>query len=198
MEVANRGVSSQAPPPPYYTVGRENKAMDPNGSDDVSKAALYNSQQPYNYGTNTGTMPPQHNGMGYLDNSYSNSNNGGSVNSQDSLWQVKNGGFDPNSNGSQPPQMSPVNDPRNYQYDPMMHEGYGITGYGDYSHYPPANPHQNPGHMGGQTPLMGSDKTDGYYPVPTQGGYIANGDPYASVQKPRKRMDNMGEQKYSI
>lgn len=27
--------------------------------------------------------------MGYLDNSYSNSNNGGSVNSQDSIWQMK-------------------------------------------------------------------------------------------------------------
>lgn len=27
--------------------------------------------------------------LGYLDNSYSNSNNGGSVNSQDSIWQMK-------------------------------------------------------------------------------------------------------------
>lgn len=27
--------------------------------------------------------------MGYLENSYSNSNNGGSVNSQDSIWQMK-------------------------------------------------------------------------------------------------------------
>lgn len=27
--------------------------------------------------------------MGYMDNSYSNSNNGGSVNSQDSIWQMK-------------------------------------------------------------------------------------------------------------
>ena len=27
--------------------------------------------------------------MAYVDNSYSNSNNGGSVNSQDSLWQMK-------------------------------------------------------------------------------------------------------------
>lgn len=27
--------------------------------------------------------------MGYMENSYSNSNNGGSVNSQDSLWQMK-------------------------------------------------------------------------------------------------------------
>lgn len=27
--------------------------------------------------------------MGYMENSYSNSNNGGSVNSQDSIWQMK-------------------------------------------------------------------------------------------------------------
>lgn len=27
--------------------------------------------------------------MGYIENSYTNSNNGGSVNSQDSLWQMK-------------------------------------------------------------------------------------------------------------
>lgn len=30
--------------------------------------------------------------VGYVENSYSNSNNGGSVNSQDSLWQLKMGG----------------------------------------------------------------------------------------------------------
>lgn len=191
MEVASHGVSSQAPPPPYYTVGRDNKAMDPSlQNDDVSKTPLYTTQQPFTYGPNNGTLPNQHNGLAYMDNSYSNSNNGGSVNSQDSLWQVKNGGYDPNTNASQPPQMSPNPVNRYYQYDPMMQEGYGMTGDGDYSHYPPANPHQNPVHMAPQPPMMG-DKTDGYYPVPTQGGYIANGDPYASVQKPRKRMDQM-------
>ena len=68
MEVAHRGVSSQAPPPPYYTVGRDNKAMDgslQNGIEDVSKAALYGAQQPYSYTHNNGAMPQQqqqHNG----------------------------------------------------------------------------------------------------------------------------------------
>lgn len=105
-----------------------------------------------------------------MDNSYSNSNNGGSVNSQDSLWQVK---------GHGDPQMGShmVQDPRSYQYDPMIHGGYGISGYDDYSHYPPAS-HQGQGMM--------ED-----YPG-SRGNYMANGDPYAAVQKPRKRADHMG------
>jgi echinoid protein len=37
--------------------------------------------------------------MGYMDNSYSNSNNGGSVNSQDSLWQMKLAAAGSNSGG---------------------------------------------------------------------------------------------------
>lgn len=60
MEVSHRGVSSQAPPPPYYTVGRDNKAMDgslPNGIEDPSKTAIYGSQQPFTYGPVPGQMP---------------------------------------------------------------------------------------------------------------------------------------------
>ena len=97
-----------------------------------------------------------------MDNSYSNSNNGGSVNSQDSLWQVK---------GHGEPQMAPP-ETHPYQYDPMVHGGYGITGYDDYSHYPPSS------HQGGEE-----------YPTPRV-NYSANGDPYAAVHKPRKRMDH--------
>lgn len=67
MEVSHRGVSSQAPPPPYYTVGRDNKAMEgslQNGIEEVSKAALYGAQQPYSYTQNNGAVSPaqQHNG----------------------------------------------------------------------------------------------------------------------------------------
>uniref|UniRef100_A0A2P2HYG8 Hemicentin-1-like n=1 Tax=Hirondellea gigas TaxID=1518452 RepID=A0A2P2HYG8_9CRUS len=212
MEVSHRGVSSQAPPPPYYTVGRDNKAMDgslQNGLEETTKAAMYGSQQPYGYGQNNGSLPPNPHNTGYMDNSYSNSNNGGSVNSQDSLWQVKNGGgntgYDQN-NTAPPPQMTPGSDPRNYQYDPMLHGGYGISGYGDYSHYPPSSPHQTPvphqmqmpqQQQQQQQPLMGKD--DGYYPPPQQGGYLANsGDPYASVQKPRKRMDHIDGGDYDV
>lgn len=38
--------------------------------------------------------------VGYVENSYSNSNNGGSVNSQDSLWQLKMGGNGSTGNGT--------------------------------------------------------------------------------------------------
>ncbi|KAJ8941497.1 hypothetical protein NQ318_005220 [Aromia moschata] len=41
--------------------------------------------------------------MGYLENSYSNSNNGGSVNSQDSLWQMKMAAASTNSNNQLQP-----------------------------------------------------------------------------------------------
>ena len=66
--------------------------------------------------------------MAYTEHSYSNSNNGGSVNSQDSLWQVK-------ANGDV------VNQDRSYHYDPMTHGGYG--GFEDYSHYPPSDDYLN-------------------------------------------------------
>ncbi|ROT74728.1 putative hemicentin-1 [Penaeus vannamei] len=174
MEVSHRGVvAQQAPPPPYYTVGMDNKGLDGSmdtGLDDPSKTGIYSSQQYHNYNQN-GHVNNAHNnnGMGFMDNSYSNSNNGGSVNSQDSLWQVK---------GHGDPQMGShmVQDPRSYQYDPMIHGGYGISGYDDYSHYPPAS-HQGQGMM--------ED-----YPG-SRGNYMANGDPYAAVQKPRKRADHM-------
>lgn len=39
--------------------------------------------------------------VGYVENSYSNSNNGGSVNSQDSLWQLKMGGNGSTGGGTQ-------------------------------------------------------------------------------------------------
>ena len=63
LNVDNRGVSSQAPPPPYYSVGRDNKGLDgslTNGVDDVSKAPLYNAQHGYSYGPNNGLPQNQH------------------------------------------------------------------------------------------------------------------------------------------
>ncbi|CAL4088411.1 unnamed protein product, partial [Meganyctiphanes norvegica] len=168
IEVAHRGVNSQAPPPPYYTVGLDNKALDGSndtGLDDPGKTAIY-SQQQYN---NCPINSYNNNGVsnGYMDNSYSNSNNGGSVNSQDSLWQVK-------GPASTEQQMNNGPDPRHYQYDPMLHGGYAISGYDDYSHYPPTN-QSHPGHDEyGQRPM-----------------YSANGDPYAAVQKPGNNMDHI-------
>jgi len=58
--------------------------------------------------------------MGYMDNSYSNSNNGGSVNSQDSIWQMKSAA----ANG--------VNQP------------YDLAGYGTTESDYPTHPHYLP------------------------------------------------------
>jgi len=126
-------ITTQQPPPPYYA-GLENKgrdqSMDATAMDEAAKNALYATQNGYGY-----TVPNGHinNGgdwvnMAYTEHSYSNSNNGGSVNSQDSLWQVK-------ANGDV------VNQDRSYHYDPMTHGGYG--GFEDYSHYPPSDDYLN-------------------------------------------------------
>lgn len=116
--------------------------------------------------------------MSYMDNSYSNSNNGGSVNSQDSLWQVKGHGDPQMTAAHMTPHMSPQ-DSRGYQYDPMVHGGYGISGYDDYSHYPAA---------GYQGHSMMED-----YPG-ARNNYSSNNDPYnAAVHKQRKRVDHIGE-----
>ena len=118
--------------------------------------------------------------MAYTEHSYSNSNNGGSVNSQDSLWQLKmaqNGGVGGgggmnvaehqlgvgNGNGTLPD--------RSYHYDPMTHGGYG--GFEDYSHYPPSN-------------------GDDYLNQRNNYALASNGDPYAAVHKNGKRMDHLG------
>lgn len=58
--------------------------------------------------------------MGYMDNSYSNSNNGGSVNSQDSIWQMKSAA----ANGVSQP--------------------YDLTGYGTTESDYPTHPHYLP------------------------------------------------------
>lgn len=58
--------------------------------------------------------------MGYMENSYSNSNNGGSVNSQDSIWQMKSAA----ANG--------VNQP------------YDMSGYANTESDYPAHPHYLP------------------------------------------------------
>ena len=174
----------QQPPPPYYA-GLENKGRDASlmdtshGSmldDAASKNALYATQNGYGYAV--GVANGHANGgdwvnMAYTEHSYSNSNNGGSVNSQDSLWQLKlaqNGGGGVNGNdhagggGTLPD--------RSYHYDPMTHGGYG--GFEDYSHYPPSN---------------GDD-----YLNQQRNNYAvaSNGDPYAAVHKNGKRMDHLG------
>ncbi|XP_049288781.1 titin-like isoform X1 [Anopheles funestus] len=92
---------SQAPPP-YYptTTGLDNKALE--HSMDLAlaledqKTSVYATHNGYGYHTGTSIQVAGHSlpanewvTMGYTENSYTNSNNGGSVNSQDSIWQLK-------------------------------------------------------------------------------------------------------------
>lgn len=128
--------------------------------------------------------------MGYMENSYSNSNNGGSVNSQDSLWQMKMAAAASN-NGSQTgiPSVDPQSQFQHshpnlhthgstYGYDPMSHGGYGAVD--DYAAYP-----QQPGDLDyGHHMNQGRNSAN-----PSRQEYAPSGDPYAAVQKPRRRMD---------
>lgn len=125
--------------------------------------------------------------MGYIENSYSNSNNGGSVNSQDSLWQLKMGGG-VNGNGnvgmggvnSSSANLIPTHNYMDHQpaytYDPLTHGGYRVVD--DYAAYP---------HMP-QTP----SQVDEYHNMrnsqnPSRQDY--GSEPYAAVLKPKKRLD---------
>lgn len=106
--------------------------------------------------------------MGYLENSYSNSNNGGSVNSQDSLWQMKMAAA-ANNSANQGPQ--------GYGYDPITHGGYGaVDDYAPYPHIAPNGPHP-----------------DEYMRSTNQSRQEYCNDPYAAVHKPKKRVDHIGE-----
>lgn len=61
--------------------------------------------------------------MGYIENSYSNSNNGGSVNSQDSLYQMKMSAAAGNSGNLISQHHQYVERQPSYGYDPLTHGG---------------------------------------------------------------------------
>lgn len=114
----------------------------------------------------------------YMENSYTNSNNGGSVNSQDSMWQMKMAA----ANGAPvipPHQMLDRERQSNYEYDPMTHGGYGtVEDYAPYQRLPHAQP--------APADYMRASQN------PSRQDYCS--DPYASVHKPKKRIDqHMGE-----
>ncbi|XP_054261719.1 hemicentin-1 isoform X2 [Macrosteles quadrilineatus] len=125
----------QQPPPPYYPAsGMENKALDM----DPSKAAVYAGQNGYSYhganqnGGESSKGYSQGVNMGYMENSYSNSNNGGS---QDSLWQMKMAAANNNANAGNNPEHHHHHIANHYGgYDPLTHGGYGAVD--DYAPYP--------------------------------------------------------------
>lgn len=114
--------------------------------------------------------------MGYIENSYSNSNNGGSVNSQDSLWQVKMSAAAGNQTNLVPSHNFVERQP-SYGYDPLTHGGYGAVD--DYASYPHLT--TTPSQHGDEYHNMRNSQN------PSRQDYCS--DPYASVQKPKKRID---------
>lgn len=188
----------QAPPPYYPSTGMENKALE--HSLDLALAmeeqkSVYATQNGYGYhvtNPDLGGRPNMNNGdwsnMAYLENSYSNSNNGGSVNSQDSLWQMKMAAAASNNSVMHAQQMAPPqqqpqqtqlpphHNPNNYGYDPLNHGGYG--GNDDYATYP---------HLVSNQSQHGGDEYGRSVGVGVGVG-VAN-DPYAAVHKVKKRMD---------
>ncbi|XP_050321107.1 muscle M-line assembly protein unc-89 isoform X1 [Bactrocera neohumeralis] len=197
------------PPPPYYPAsGLDNKALEHSmdlalGMED-QKSALYATQNGYSYHPGSGvgvgvgvgggvvgggvgmqgltghTLPGNEwVNMGYIENNYSNSNNGGSVNSQDSLWQVKM----PAATGGQQSMVVPathnnyVEHQPTYGYDPLTHGGYGAVD--DYAPYPHLT--ATPSQHGDEYHNLRNSQN------PSRQDYCS--DPYASVQKPKKRVD---------
>ncbi|XP_063621729.1 hemicentin-2 [Cydia splendana] len=173
---------NQAPPPYYPSSGMENKALEHSMelalAMEDSKSAVYASQSGYGYHLAPhqtmphGQLPPQSHpqnmtntdwvNMGYIENSYTNSNNGGSVNSQDSLWQMKMAA----ANGAMP------SHPPHQVLDRQSHYGYDAHGYGamdDYAPYPLPAPTAD---------CLRSQN-------PSRQEYCS--DPYAQVHKPKKQ-----------
>ena len=114
--------------------------------------------------------------MGYMENSYSNSNNGGSVNSQDSLYQMK---MSAAGNSANLISQQYVEHQPSYGYDPLTHGGYGTVD--DYATYPMQ-----------QQMLVGDDYHNQMMMAqqpPSRQDYCT--DPYAAVHKPnKKRLDS--------
>ncbi|XP_055919081.1 nephrin-like isoform X1 [Eupeodes corollae] len=178
---------NQAPPPYYPASGLDNKAlehsMDLALSLEDQKSAVYATQNGYGYHTNSGLQVPGHTipgnewvNMGYIENSYSNSNNGGSVNSQDSLWQVKMSAAAQNQTQMVPSHNFVERQP-SYGYDPLTHGGYGAVD--DYAPYPHLT--TTPSQHGDEYHNLRNSQN------PSRQDYCS--DPYASVQKPKKRVD---------
>jgi echinoid len=120
--------------------------------------------------------------MGYMENSYSNSNNGGSVNSQDSLYQMKMTGAAGNT-GNLISQHHQYVERQAYGYDPLTHGGYGTVD--DYATYPhlATTPSQQLIADEYHTQMMMAQQPSSRQDFCT--------DPYAAVHKPnKKRLDS--------
>ncbi|CAG9859876.1 unnamed protein product [Phyllotreta striolata] len=175
---------NQGPPPYSPSTGMDNKALE--HSLDLALAleeqkSVYATQNGYGYHVGNVDIHsrqiinnPDWANMGYIENSYSNSNNGGSVNSQDSLWQMKMAAASTNSNNQLQQHQMNVDRQNTYGYDPITHGGYGAVD--DYAPYPHITTQSNHGDE-----YMRSSNN------PSRQDYCS--DPYASVHKPKKRIE---------
>ncbi|GBP64765.1 Basement membrane-specific heparan sulfate proteoglycan core protein [Eumeta japonica] len=183
---------NQAPPPYYPSTGMENKAlehsMDLALSLEDSKSAVYATQARYGYpvASHVQGHPGQNMSstdwvnMGYIENSYTNSNNGGSVNSQDSMWQMKMAAANTGVGGI-PASHQMLDRQSNYGYDPISQGGYAAADeYAAFTHA-----HAPP-------PLA---DTYAHAPQGTPRHDYCS-DPYASVHKTKKRLDQHIESPY--
>lgn len=174
METSVRPSIVQQPPPPYYSAtGLENKALEHSmdlALDDPTKNSVYAQQNGYGYHNGPQIAHTGSDWVGYNENSYSNSNNGGSVNSQDSLWQMKMAAA--NSGNNDQHHIHLERQP-SYGYDPLTHGGYGAVD--DYATYP---------HLTSNTPVhdYGSRTSNN----PSRNEYVS--DPYGPVHKQKKHL----------
>jgi len=180
-----------------YNYGMDNKgvsAKDTADSPDIIKSQMYG----YNYGSSVPAA--QVPATGY--ESTSNSNNGGSVNSQDSLWNVKHGiPADPAVNGYIGAGYYGAGDPAQYaaQYNQQAQQ------YSQYGQPQPQQPYGQPQYNGQQQQQQAPPQQQQYnyeeythYPNPEDylsersRAYFPNGDHYAmpGKQQIRNRLDS--------
>ena len=143
------GSTNGVKPPPYTTYGIENKGVetvkDHSGTapstEAEMKASLYGQSAAY---TATYGVYPSEGGSGGVGggaNSNSNSANGGSVNSQDSLWNVKKDAPDYSQQLAAAAGYGPASHHHHFEHQQQFMQAYGTPAMvaeaaGDYSHYP--------------------------------------------------------------
>ncbi|OXA59469.1 Hemicentin-2 [Folsomia candida] len=173
--------ATQDAPPPYYN-GMENKGME--RSMDVIEDTLKNFDQQNGYISYNGLHHQPVNGNGtipYIDqNSYSNSNNGGSVNSQDSLWKA--------------PQLVPSDQQQiNMQNQSINHNHLHATMHHQQQQQQQPHPnHRNSGNY--EHHQSYSNAPDDYVSYDNRGNYAT--DPYGPIPKPKRRLDLIGDSPY--
>ncbi|ODM93874.1 Hemicentin-2, partial [Orchesella cincta] len=176
---ANRTTTQDAPPP-YYTNGMENKGLEK--SMDVIEDTLKNFNGQNGYISYNG-LHHQPNGNGNHQynadqNSYSNSNNAGSVDSQDSLWKAPQ--LVPNDQQHLMTQhhQQQLQQQQQLNHSNLMHQHLHNRNSGNYEHHH----------------VQSTYSTEDYVPYESRNNYVS--DPYGPIPKPKRRLDLIGDSPY--